>query len=329
MSAAMSGPQILRSEAVLEKFGKSLAGKTVLVTGVSEQSIAGELAIQLAATNPKLLILSARAEKNVAPIIKQIKDSRPHVETSFLNMDLSDLNEIRRAAREGLADVPQIDHVVLVAGVMFCPYAKTKDGFEMQFGVNYLSNFLLVKLLLPKVQAAGPESSIIITSSATMRLGKVLFDDIAFSDGATYDSWAAYSQSNAARTMFAKRLGEKLKSQGIRVFSIDPGSVNSGLQRHCPPDFFEIAKQWEKPGSLVDADGNKFDMQPWATQSEGAANIITGMIDSTISVVDYNGSFLCQNTVANDHMHSHVRDEQNITRLWEMSEEMIQEKYTL
>jgi hypothetical protein len=90
----------------------------------------------------------------------------------------------------------------------------------------------------------------------------------------------------------------------------------------------EMVKEWEKPGSLVDADGNKFDMQPWATQSEGAATIITGMIDSTISVVDYNGSFLSQNAVANDHMHSHVRDERNITRLWEISEEMIQEKYT-
>lgn len=72
--------------------------------------------------------------------------------------------------------------------------------------------------------------------------------------------------------------------------------------------------------------------------------MITGMIDSTISslssqlffqacalltsiLVDNNGSFLSQNAVANDHMHSHVRDEQNISRLWELSEEMVQEKY--
>lgn len=35
----------------------------------------------------------------------------------------------------------------------------------------------------------------------------------------------AYGQSNVARVMFAKRLGEKLKSRGIRVFSIDPGGM--------------------------------------------------------------------------------------------------------
>lgn len=152
-----------------------------MITGVSEQSIAGELAIQLAAADPKLLILSARTESNAAPIIKQIKDFKPDVETRFLNMDLGVLNKIRHAVKGGLANVPKIDHVVFVAGVMACPFSKTKDGFEMQFGVNYLANFLLVKLLLPKVQAAGPEASVIITSSAVMRQGKVHFDDLGFS----------------------------------------------------------------------------------------------------------------------------------------------------
>jgi NAD(P)-dependent dehydrogenase (short-subunit alcohol dehydrogenase family) len=152
-----------------------------LITGVSEESIAGELAIQLAAANPKLLILCARAESKVAPIANKIKKSKPNVETRFLNMELGDLSNVRQAVEVGLADVPKIDHVVLVAGVMACPFARTKDGFEMQFGVNYLANFLLVKLLLPKVQAVGPTSSIIITSSAIMRQGTVHFDDLDFS----------------------------------------------------------------------------------------------------------------------------------------------------
>jgi NAD(P)-dependent dehydrogenase (short-subunit alcohol dehydrogenase family) len=152
-----------------------------LITGVSEGSIAGELAIQLSAADPKLLILCARAESKVAPIIKKIKETKHNVEFRFLNMELDDLNKVRQAVEEGLADVPKIDHVVFVAGVMVCPFSKTKDGFEMQLGVNYLANFLLVKLLLPKVQAAGPTSSIIITSSAVMRRGKVHFDDLGFS----------------------------------------------------------------------------------------------------------------------------------------------------
>ncbi|KAJ5122447.1 Short-chain dehydrogenase/reductase SDR [Penicillium atrosanguineum] len=301
--------QILRSEVILEKYGKALAGKTVLITGVSNESIAGELAVQLAAVDPKLLILSARAESKVTPIINKIKESKPNVATRFLNIELGDMSAIRNAVENDLADIPKIDHVVCVAAVMACPYAKTKDGFESQFGVNYLANFLLVKLLLPKVQAAGASSSVIIVASSAVRGGKINLDDIGFSNGETYEGWAAYGQSNVARVMFAKRLGEKLKSQGIRVFSIDPGAVSTGLQKHVTTEFRAQIEKWrETGGSLTDADGVKYEMPPWTSRSEGAATMITGMIDPTIT--DFTGSFLKQNAVADEELHSQVRDEQ-------------------
>lgn len=113
--------------------------------------------------------------------MEQIKATKPNVETRFVNLELGDLSSVRKVAEKDLADVPQLDHVVCVAGVMACPFGRTKDGFETQFGVNYLANFLLVKLLLPKVQAAGPSSSVIIVSSSVVKQGKVHFDDLDFS----------------------------------------------------------------------------------------------------------------------------------------------------
>lgn len=159
----------------------------VLITGVSDDSIAGELAVQLASADPALLILTARAESKVTGIQEKIKSVKPDVKTRFLHMDLSDLSAVRKAAEE-LHDVPHIDHLVCVAGVMFPPYSKTKDGFESQLGVNYLANFVLVKLLLPKVRAAGPSSSIVIMASSMARQGKVHFDDVNFSVSAIFNS---------------------------------------------------------------------------------------------------------------------------------------------
>ncbi|EAU34934.1 predicted protein [Aspergillus terreus NIH2624] len=220
----MSSQQILPSETLIDRYGSSLAGKTILITGVSGDSIAGELAIQLSAAAPHLLILSARAEENVAPIIEKIRLIAPNVNTKFLKMDLGDTGNIRNAV-DTLHDIPKIDHLACVAGVMVPPYGTTKDGFEMQFGVNYLANFLLVKLLLPKVRAAGVGSSIVIVASSAARSGKVDFENVGFSEGKTYDPLVAYSQSNAARVLFVKALAEKLGDQGIRVFSVDPGGM--------------------------------------------------------------------------------------------------------
>jgi NAD(P)-dependent dehydrogenase (short-subunit alcohol dehydrogenase family) len=175
-----SQQKILPCEAILERYGKDLAGKTILITGVSNDSIAGELSLQLSNAGPALLILSARSPSRVENLVEKIKATNPNVATRFLKMDLGDLEDIRRAVTS-LHDIPKIDHIAAVAGIMMPPYKTTVDGVESQFGVNYLANFLLVKLLLPKVVAAGPSSSIIIVASSAVRSGVIDFDDIGYS----------------------------------------------------------------------------------------------------------------------------------------------------
>ena len=42
---------------------------------------------------------------------------------------------------------------------MLCPHALTSEGFESQWGVNYLSHFLLAHMLWPRLAASGREGS--------------------------------------------------------------------------------------------------------------------------------------------------------------------------
>lgn len=66
---------------------------------------------------------------------------------------------------------------------MFTPYGETKDGFEQQWGVNYLSHFLLSSLLLPLLKEAGTEEEaarIVNVSSCAQALGTINFDDINY-----------------------------------------------------------------------------------------------------------------------------------------------------
>lgn len=68
-------------------------------------------------------------------------------------------------------------------------------------------------------------------------------------------------------------------------------------------------------------------MPPWTSTSEGAATIITGMIDPTIETS--NGSFLHNNAVADEELHSHVITQSNWAKLWDLSEHLIGEKFTI
>ena len=64
---------------------------------------------------------------------------------------------------------------------MFTPYLLTKDGFEQQWAVNYLSHFLLTSLLLPVLKSDGSPNEctrVINVSSCIHQVDIIDFDDI-------------------------------------------------------------------------------------------------------------------------------------------------------
>ncbi|KAJ3498040.1 hypothetical protein NLG97_g1439 [Lecanicillium saksenae] len=305
----MVSQQIIQtSENILAKHGSSMAGKTILITGVAADSIAGELAVQLSAVNPSLLILSARSEARVKPIIAKIKSKNRDTAMRFLQMDLSSREDIQRAVNT-MDDIPVVDHLACVAGVMWPPFSRTVDGIESQFAVNYLANFQLTRLLMPKLKASGPGSSIIIVASSAVRSGKVDFEDFNFLNTERYTPSIGYSQSNAARVMFVKKLAQRLAGTQIRAYSVDPGAVQSGLQRHFTPETRAWIDSFRASGEM------------WTSASEGAATIITGMLDPTIA--GSNGAFLHHNAVADEELHSHLIDQDNWDKLWTLSEKLL------
>ena len=62
------------------------------------------------------------------------------------------------------------------AGLMMTPERKTKQGFELQFGVNHLGHFALTGRLLDKL-AVTPGARVVNVSSGAHRAGRIDFDD--------------------------------------------------------------------------------------------------------------------------------------------------------
>jgi NAD(P)-dependent dehydrogenase (short-subunit alcohol dehydrogenase family) len=91
---------------------------------------------------------------------------------------------------------------------MRCPKTYTKEGIELQFGVNHIGHFLLTNLLLDVLKASAP-SRIVNLSSSTHRTGQIDTKNLNWDKD--YDAGKAYSQSKLANILFTRELANRLK----------------------------------------------------------------------------------------------------------------------
>ena len=124
------------------------SGKCIIVTGANT-GIGFEAAKVLAGKGARVL-LACRDEGKAQAAMSAIRDAAPNANLAFLPLDQADLASVRRGV-ELAVEEPRIDVLLNNAGVMFPPLTRTKDGFELQLGVNHLGTFALTGLLLPKL----------------------------------------------------------------------------------------------------------------------------------------------------------------------------------
>ena len=169
----------------------------------------------------------SKAEKAKAEILKEI----PKAQLKILPLDLSSLDAVRSFAEKFKSEYDRLDILVNNAGLMIPPYGKTKDGFELQFGINYLGHFLLTGLLLEPLKNAA-EARVVSLSSLAHKWGDIYFEDLQFQNN--YDKQKAYGQSKLACLMFTYELDRRLKEQELSVKSLaaHPGLSRTNLFRH-------------------------------------------------------------------------------------------------
>ncbi|XP_062898423.1 retinol dehydrogenase 12-like isoform X2 [Mobula hypostoma] len=147
-------------------------------------------------------------------------------------LNLADTKSIREFAEQINNEQQQVNILINNAGVMMCPYLKTEDGFELQFGVNHLGHFLLTYLLIDLLKRSTP-ARIINVSSVAHKMGTIQFDDL--NSEKSYSSVKAYGQSKLANILFTRKLARKLEGTSVSVFALHPGVVRTELARHLNP----------------------------------------------------------------------------------------------
>jgi NAD(P)-dependent dehydrogenase (short-subunit alcohol dehydrogenase family) len=203
-----------------------LHGRIALVTGANS-GLGLETTLALAAKGA--VVMACRDQEKGRKVKAALEESVPGANLELAALDLSSLAGIRAFAEEFRAGHTQLDLLFNNAGVMAIPYRKTQDGFEWQFGTNYLGHFALTGLLLPTLLAT-PQSRVITTSSGAHVLGKIEFDNL--NNERSYSRWAAYGKSKLADLMFAFELQRRLKRAGVDTLSVaaHPGFSHTSLQ---------------------------------------------------------------------------------------------------
>jgi len=206
-----------------------LSGKTMLVTGANS-GIGFETSLALAKKGAHV-IMACRDQTKADDAKERLISLVPAAHITLVTLDLADLDSVRKCAEAVIKTHDTLDVLINNAGVMATPNSKTKQGFEMQIGTNYLGHYALTGLLLPFLQAT-PGSRIVSLSSLGANYGKFDFDDI-MSERKKYKTYDAYSQAKLANLVFALELARKLEASRSETISIavHPGGSPTNLQR--------------------------------------------------------------------------------------------------
>jgi retinol dehydrogenase-12 len=216
---------------------EDMRGKTILVTGANT-GLGFESALALAQMGADVYlgcrsrIKGEEAAKTISnnPLVVQVGGK-----ASFVMLDLSSLSSIEHFAKQ-FAPV-KLDVLINNAGVMAVPQRElTKDGFELQIGVNHFGHFLLTCQLLSKL-ARSEDARIINVSSAAHAIppGVIRLDDINFDMENQYGRWTAYGQSKLANILFTGELQRRATISGltnITTMSLHPGVCRTDLSRY-------------------------------------------------------------------------------------------------
>jgi NAD(P)-dependent dehydrogenase (short-subunit alcohol dehydrogenase family) len=199
-----------------------MKGRTVVITGVG--GLAYEDALALAKAGAKVII-AGRSQEKGQQAITAIREAVANADIAFELVDLADLQSVADLGKRLNASLKKIDVLINNAGLMTPPKRlTTKDGFEIQFGTNYLAHFALTAHLLPLLRAA--KGRVVTLSSVAARQGAINFDDLQAEK--TYSPMPVYAQSKLACLMFALELQRRSDQSGWGITSI---AAHPGISR--------------------------------------------------------------------------------------------------
>lgn len=185
----------------------SLSNKTILITGASS-GIGRSIAIICSNMGAKVFI-TGRNEKHLNETFTLLEGSD---HKKFI-IDLTDLSAIEKMVEQ----LPKLDGIVSNAGIvksLITQVSEPKDVCEI-FNINTIAPINLIQFLLQNKKLNKKASIVFISSISGVYCGAV--------------GGSLYGSSKAALNGFSKALALEVAHRGIRVNTVNPGMVDTGI----------------------------------------------------------------------------------------------------
>ncbi|CEL51558.1 hypothetical protein RSOLAG1IB_00093 [Rhizoctonia solani AG-1 IB] len=150
-------------------------------------------------------------------------------------------------------------------GVMMPPVEqRTANGYDLQFGTNVLGHYFFSTLLLPTLihtaknsPLAHGHARVINTSSSAVYFapkGGIAWETLGIDTSSTaacrkLGTSTLYAQSKLGNVLFSNELAKRYADQGIISSSLNPGNLQTDLQRHVPWPLLKIMNLFLYPAS--------------------------------------------------------------------------------
>lgn len=295
-----------------------LSGKLAVVTGGSD-GIGLGLAGRLAAAGAEVVLPVRNPAKGEAAA-ERITAAHPGARVSTRVLDLSSLDSVEALAAALAGEGRPIHLLVNNAGIMEPPVRhETKDGFELQLGINHLGHFALVAHLLPLLRAGRARVTSQISFAADY-FG-MNWNDLQWRDA--YKPSRAYSQSKIAQLLFAVELDRRSTTLGWGISSnaSHPGITPTNLLAAQPhmgrskdTASVKLIRRLGRAGILIQpAEDGPLPALYAATSSDARGGRLYGP-----------GGFLhFSGAPAEQPLYKNVRKEEDARRMWELSQELV------
>lgn len=195
----------------------------ILVTGANS-GMGKATALALAKTGAQVVMLCRHPGRGQAAL-EEIRSASNNNSITLMLCDLANLEDISRFADDFNSRFSSLSVLINNAGILSSRRQLTRDGYELNFGVNYLGHFLLTNLLLDLIIKS--KGRVITLSSVAHKIGRIHFEDVNLTD--SYGWLRAYSQSKLANILFTYELALRLQGTGATANCLHPGVVATNI----------------------------------------------------------------------------------------------------